>query len=119
MSKKLHTPVILTSYRPKKDKSVSITFETDEKTAEQIGELHSLTGMYGYLFFKAEDQLTANEIKQINELETEISGKSKSKRLMNVLFRLHEQGGEGSFNDFYANKMESIINKYKSKLDDR
>jgi hypothetical protein len=117
MSKKIHRSVIFTKFNPRKDKSATITFETQEQTSEEIGELHGLTGMYGFLIFKAENQLTPEEVKGINSLETEVHGKTKSKRLMNVLFRLHEQQGEGDFDTFYANKMESIINQIKNKLD--
>jgi hypothetical protein len=117
MSKKLHRAVVLTKFNPKKDKSATITFETLEQTPEDIGELHALTGTFGYLVFKSENQLTDTEIKDISNLETELRGKTKSKRLMNVLFRLHEQQGEGDFDTFYANKMESIINQIKNKLD--
>ncbi len=117
MSKNLHRAVVLTKFNTKKDKSATITFETLEQTPEDIGELHGLAGTFGYLMFKSEKQLTDSEIKDINNLETEVHGKSKSKRLMNVMFLLHKQEGEGSFDEFYAQKMESIINQIKNKLE--
>lgn len=122
------TPAVLTKYNPRKDRSVTISFETDEKSAEQIAELHGIMGTYGALVFKAEDQLTPKELKEIKSLDLEMAGKSKSERLRNVLYVLHQQENKGSykdeyavvkrdFNDYYAQKMEEIINHYKGKLE--
>jgi hypothetical protein len=114
---KLLASAILSNYRPKKDKTVSVTFELNEKTAREIGELHELTGSFGYLLFKAEQQLTNSEIKEINELKTEIVGKTKSQRLRSVLYAIWNQGGCGKFKDFYSYKMEEIIGHFIKKLD--
>ena len=114
---KLITPAILNSYRPKKDKSVSITFETQEYTAQQIGELHGLVGSYGALVFKPEDQLTSAEIKEIDELDLEVGGKTKAQRLRNVLYKVWETTeSEVEFKDFYAEKMEGLIDKLKEDI---
>jgi hypothetical protein len=50
--------------------------------------------------------------------------RTKAQRLRGVLFKLHEQENakiplnfQTSFDDFYAKKMEEIINHFKSKLD--
>ena len=114
---KLITPAILNSYRPKKDKSVSITFETDEKNGHQIMELHGLTGSYGALVFKPEEQLTTAEIKEIDELDLEVSGKTKAQRLRNVLYKVWETtASEYEFKDFYAERMEGLIDKAKEEI---
>jgi len=115
--KKLITSAILTKYSPRKDRSVSLTFELNEQKAEEVAELHRLTGMYGGLVFKPENQLTKQEIEEIDGLEIELSGKTKSQRLRNVLFKLHQQEGGGDFNDFYAEKMESLISQIKNRLE--
>lgn len=114
---KLHTSVYLDRFNTKKDRTVSITFSTNEKTGKEIGELHELTGSFGYMIFKPEDQLTKDEIKAIDELDTELSGKTKAQRLRSVLFLVHQQEGEGDFVDYYADKMESLIEHFKSKLE--
>ncbi len=109
MSKKLHSAVILTKYSPRKDKSVLLSFETQEKTAQEIGELHDLVGTYGFLVFKSENQLTTDEIEDINNLETELHGKTKSKKLQNVLFVRWNKGDKDiTFNEFYAREMDII-----------
>ena len=115
---KLLKAVILNSYRPKKDKSVSLTFETQEQTANDIAEMHSLSGMMGVLYFRPEDQLTDSEMKELDALEMEYNGKSKSKQLKNVLYRVWQQT-ETSMNEkeFYAHTMDVIIQHYKTKLE--
>lgn len=113
----LVTPAILTKYNPRKDKSVTISFETNEKNVQQIMELHNLMGTYGGLVFKPEDQLTPQELKEIDDMSFEMHGKSKSNRLRDVLYILHKQEGEGDFKDYYAEKMESIINQIKGRLE--
>lgn len=43
--------------------------------------------------------------------------KSQSQRLRNVLYLLHESNQmEGDFDDYYAEKMEQIINHFKTKI---
>lgn len=114
---KLLTSAYLSRYNPKKDKSVSIVFETEEKNAEQIGELHNMVGMVGYLCFKPESQLTTQEIKDIDDMETELGGKTKAQRLRSVIYLLHLQQGKGDFKDYYSEKMEELITHFKTKLE--
>jgi hypothetical protein len=116
---KLHTSVYLDRFNTKKDRTVSITFSTNEKTGKEIGELHELTGSFGYMIFKPEDQLTKDEIKAIDELDTEVSGKTKAQRLRAVLWVSHKANDEGydDFVDYYAHKMEELIEHFKSKLE--
>ena len=107
----------------KSDKSVSLTFETGlEQSSEQFMEIDMAVGMAGYLMFKPESQLTDKEIKAIESLKTDLGGKSKSKRLMNVLFVYWEtvnKHGFEDFADFYEVQMEKYIGEIKETLPDR
>lgn len=115
---KLLKAVVLNGYRPRKDKSVTLTFETQEQGSHDIAEIHDLVGHYGVLFFKNENQLTEKELQELESVELEYFGKTKSKRLKNVLYRLWQQEEEDtSHEDFYALEMEKIINHYKNKLE--
>lgn len=111
------TAAILVKYNPRKDRSVTITFETDEKNAGQVMELHGLMGTYGGLVFKPEDQLTPQEIKEIDSLDLEMGGKTKSQRLRNKLYIKWQQvGNKGDdFNNFYARSMDKIIDDIELK----
>jgi len=119
---KIITSAILDGYTPRKDKSITIRFNTDEKTPAQISELHGLLDSYGYLYFKPEETLTIDEIKELDNLDTDLYDKPKtqSKRIRNVLFLNWQRDNDGyvEFKDYYKNKTEKIIQHFKNKLDD-
>jgi hypothetical protein len=123
--KNLLIQVTLDRANRKKDKSVSLSFITQlEQSSEEFMKIDSLLNDSGVLFFKSNGTLTKEEIKELENVEIEVEGKSKSQRLRNVMFILHKQLSEKntinknlSFNDFYSAKMEDIIEHYKSKLE--
>ena len=114
-------PVQLDNYSNRKDKTVTLRFITQEQTPEQIAGIHSLIDTFGYLCFKAEEALTGSELKELDELDTDLmeGGKTQSKRIKNVLYLNWSNSNEGfdEFKDYYKNKTEKIIQFYKDKLD--
>lgn len=107
-------------YTPRKDGSFSVRFVTGEKMPSEVMDLHALMGHLGYLYFRAAEQLTPSELKELDELDTEMGEtKSKSQRLRNTLYRYWEQDNKGyeEFKDFYSNWMEKIIIQIKDKLE--
>jgi len=102
----------------RKDRSVSLTFITSlEQSTDEFMELDSILNESGVLFFKSNGNLTKEEVKELESTEIENEGKTKSQRLRNVLYILHKQSKSNqSFNDFYADKMERIIQHFKDKL---
>lgn len=118
MALDLMLPTIFTSYRPRVDKSASLTFSTLELDVNKMGMLFSLQGKTGALVFKAEGDLTKNEILMCENMEIELGGKTKSERLRNVLYRNWELDNEGNetFDKYYSLKMEIIITHFKGKL---
>ena len=107
------------SYRPKKDKSCSLTFVTDlEVDSEQIKQFHESLDSRGILFFSVKGELTQQEIDEIDAVDLELEGKSKSQRLRNVLYVLWTQeGSKGNFKEYYSDRMEKLIQQIKDKLD--
>ena len=115
----------------KKDKSVSFTFTTQlEESSEGFMEIDKLLGSNGVMYFKDSGTLTTEEVKELDNVEIEVEGKTKSQRLRNVLYVLHSQippttqntgseiiGTRISFDAFYSSEMERIIQHYKDKLD--
>lgn len=107
----------------KKDKSVSFTFITQlEQSPEEFMEIDRLLNDSGVIYFKSNGNLTKEEIKELDNVEIEVEGKSKSQRLRNVLYIYYQQKLDGKdslgdFNGFYSNEMEKIIEHYKSKLE--
>ena len=118
----LLTTVTLESARRKKDRSVTLTFNTQlEQSSEQFMQMDNLLNDAGVLYFKSNGQLTKEEIKELDNVELEVEGKTKGQRLRNVLYVLWEQTTQMNdnmdFNNFYANKMEEVIEHFKGKLE--
>ena len=101
----LLTGAIMESYRSLKDKTIKITFETQEPTPEILTQIALHNQKFGFLAFK-------------EDAYKEDKGKTPSKRLRNVLFVLFKQDSEGydNFSDYYNNKMEKFITHIKGKL---
>lgn len=119
MSKKMLHQVCLESYRPRKDKSFTLTFSTQELSTEQVSAVNDLHGKMGILYFADKDATTAEELAELDKVDIELEKQSYSKRLRNVLFVLHQQmgGNSDNFKPFYEQKMEALITSIKAKLD--
>ena len=109
----------------KKDKSVSMTFITQlEQSTDDFMQIDKILNDSGVLYFKS--NLTIEEVKSLEDTEIEVEGKTKSQRLRNVLYifwkqlidskELDDVKPNQTFNDFYSNEMEKIIEHYKNKL---
>lgn len=103
----------------KRDKSVSLTFVTSsEQSSEEYMAIDKELNQTGVLYFKPDGQLTQKEIDELDNVDIELEGKSKSQRLRNVMYILWQQGAEGkNFKDFYSDRMELLIEQIKQKLD--
>ena len=109
--------VILDGATRKKDKSVSLRFTTTlEQSSEEFMEVDKVLDTYGIIYFSDRDTLTQREIEEIEKVDIEIEGKTKSQRLRNVLHVYNSQNDNIDFKEFYATEMERIIEHYKSKL---
>lgn len=109
----------LDSFRSLKDKTLRLTFETQEPTAEQIKEIALNIQKFGYLVFSG-NQLTPEQLDEIERTKNDLydSTKTPSKRLRNVLYVWWQQNNKGyeKFDDYYLYHMERIINNVKDKL---
>jgi len=110
--------VILTRANRKADKSISITFTTClEQNSTEFMKIDELLSTNGILYYSQKDSLTQEEIDEISKADIKKEGKSKSQRLRNTLFILHKETQvKESFNEYYANQMENIINHFKNKI---
>jgi hypothetical protein len=110
--------VVLDRINRKKDKSVSITFITDnEQTSEQFMELDKQLDQRGILYFKPKGLLTTAEADELDNVDIELEGKTQSQRLRNVLFVYWQQSNSNiEFKQFYKSETEKIIEHYKGKL---
>ena len=110
---------ILESYRSLKDKTLKITFETNEPTPEQLVGIATLINKFGYLAFK-EDQFKTQEKEILESLESdyEDTRKTPSQRLRNVLYVnwQHDPKGYKDFNLYYEYMMNLMIERWKKEL---
>jgi hypothetical protein len=113
-------PAILESFRSLKDKTLKVTFESNELTPEQLTGIAQMINSFGYIAFK-NTPFKDREKEFIDTLEPEYNdtGKTPSQRLRAVLYRLWEQTPEGyeDFNRYYDFRMEQLIKHFKTKLD--
>lgn len=110
---------IMESYRSLKDKTIKVTFETQEPTPEMLTQIALHNQKFGFLAFK-EDAFKEDEKTVLMELESsyEDNGKTPSKRLRDVLFVMYKQDDKGydTFSKFYDYYMEQFIKHVKGKL---
>lgn len=112
---------ILESFASLKDKTLKITFTTNEVTPAQLSQIAQSIQTFGWLAFKR-DMFKQDEKDALEGLESgyEDKGKTPSQRMRSVLFVNwnNDHLGYEVFNDYYIAEMEKIIDHYKSKLDE-
>jgi hypothetical protein len=117
---KILIPAQLTGYRPKADKSFSLTFNTMELKPEEKVVVDQLFQQEGFLSFK-DSAFTSDETDLFDSLDIDLTDnrKTPSQRLRNVLYRNWEQDNLGHtvFKDYYSYQMEKLITGFKNKLD--
>lgn len=107
------------TFRPRKDGSVSLAFETQEIRDEAlIKKLMYLRGSFGVIIFATEGTKEV-EVPPIPSPDEFDGTKSHSQRQRGILWHLWkaETGGEGDFESYYRVKMESVITHWKNKLE--
>jgi len=114
----LQLEVSFDRYTSRADGSMGLTFTTTlEVNGDTVKDIHSFKKQVGWLLF-AENEIQDSDIPKE---PARGEGKTQSKRLHDVLFvwwnTLKESGDNSDdFNTFYRNKMEQIIEHYKTKL---
>ena len=112
-------PAQLEAVTTRKDKTLKLTFGTNELTPNQASELFTIANQFGYLAFKDED-FKREELEVVESLKSELEDtlKKPSQRLRGVMFICFKQDNEGfnTFSKYYDSKMEQVINHFKGKL---
>jgi len=114
-------PSQLMKFESLNDKSVKLTFGTQELNPEQLGEMGQALQRFGWLAFQ-DDPFKSEEKGFLENLESdyEDTGKSPAQRLRAVLYLNWKQKPEGyeDFNRYYDFRMNKIVEHFKTKLDD-
>ena len=116
MSNLLRT-VTLDRASRKKDKSVSLTFITQtEQTSEQFMEIDNALGESGVFYFKPSGNLTTEEIKELDNADIEVEGKTQSQKIRNKIWVLGNKQGYDA-DSFYKLKTEKILDYLQKEID--
>lgn len=112
-------PAYVNGINALKDKSVKITFVTQELTPSLAGSLFSLQGKLACVYISEKESIPQREIDQVDKLDPDLPGKTQSQRLRNVLYKLFEQDSEGfqNFDMYYKAKTDKIIEHLKTKIE--
>lgn len=95
---------------------LKMRIDTQELDLSTRAELLGWGEKFGYVAFMETPSLEI-DLSKVPPPTHETEGKSPSKRLRAVLYIYWEQrGSKGSFETFYANQMEVIIDALKDKL---
>ena len=111
---------ILENISTRQDGSVKLTLGTNELDASHAGQLFQLRNKFCKVLI-SDSNISDVEEKLIDEqrLQDGKKVKSKAQRLRAALYVLHEQNGgtTETFEEYYNDKMELLINQIKSRLE--
>jgi len=113
---------IVESVATRADKTLKITLGSNELSPEGYANLFKLHQKFVEVLIN-EDGVDDVDIRKLDEAtfdeHDKRQTKSPSQRLRNVFFLLWEQNKEGfeDFKDYYAKKMEAVLEYYKAKID--
>lgn len=111
-------PATLENITTRKDRTLKLTFGTQELPPKKAGEIMAIANSLCYLAIK-EEIFTKEQENNLSKLKAEPVGKSKSQQFRAVLFRLWEQESEGfeTADKHYDSKMQTLIDHFKNKLE--
>ena len=109
-------PATLEGVSTLKDGGVSLRFHTQELSADEKTTAFGYQQGFGWLLFQEKDDY--KEDVDLGEIRKDTGGKSPSQRMRSVLYLLWQKAGSSaSFEVYYAQQMERIIDMLKMKLD--
>lgn len=110
----ISVPAEVVDIRPKVDRSWKLSFNTRELTGDEVAVLADNFQGEGWLVFKPNGSVTEEEI-PTGDADSGI--KTQSQRLRDVIFVDYRQHGKaGSFENYYRNYLEKLIEFAKSRL---
>ena len=108
-------PAYLTGFKSRSDKSIGLSFTTQELSGETLAELQNLNQSYGWLLYK-ENEGDDLEVPDDNA-PSDPDEKSPSKVLYNRMYvYFKEKKLTGDFSTWRRGQLETIGQKYLDKL---
>lgn len=111
-------PAQIVDFRPKKDRSYKITFETRELSGKEVAILVDNFQGEGWLLYDPNEAIKEVDIPK-GSADSGLEGKTPSQRLRSAIFVLWQQSGEpgADFNRYYQTQVERMIDAIKEKLE--
>jgi hypothetical protein len=114
-------PVVLEAVKTRRDNTITMTFGALELPPATMAAVFQQMNKYGFLAFK-ESEMNQGEIDAVAaaaETFSDDPGKTPSKRLRGVLYRLWEKDNLGfsTFPTYYQHQMERLITHFKSQIE--
>lgn len=115
--KRFQIPAVLEGVSTLKDGGVSMRFHTNELNSDAKALAFDYQGEFGWLLFQ-QNEHSDESTKDLEAVRRDTGGKSPSQRLRSVLYKLYLQRGDSSktFEQYYAEQMERMINAAKERL---
>jgi len=112
-------PASIFGVRTLQDKTVRLTIDCQEMHPESMAELFALQGGIGWLFFH-EQPIKEIDTRNLPDIELDRDEKHPSSRLRAAIYVLWNQSKKSqTFEVFYRDTMEKLIDFIKSKLDEK
>jgi hypothetical protein len=114
-------PAQIEGVATRSDKTLKVTIGTQELPPSDAGRLFGMNQRLCYIAIKEEafekDDVTLMEGLNVSSEDTK--NRTPSQRLRGILFVLFKEDSKGheSFDSFYAQQMEKLIQHFKDKLD--
>lgn len=116
--RRILTAAQLDGYSRRKDRTISLRFITQEQDSNAIALIDSYVDQYGYLLFQFEGY-SEDQLQELAGAKADLDrGKTKSQRLRAVLYKVWEKNPILDFDTFYNQKMDAIIEHFKSQIDE-
>jgi len=113
---KTSIPAAITKVTTMRDKTIRLQVDCQETDAETMTDLFRLNDKLGWFFFH-ESPIKEIDTKKLPEIKLERGQKTPSERLRSCLYVLWEsEKTDMDFDNYYLNKMNSIIEWIKTKL---
>jgi isopentenyldiphosphate isomerase len=112
-------PAQIEGLTSRKDKTIKVTFGTQELTPVDAAQVFQLNQRFCYIAIK-EESFQQEELDNIDSIKTDLeSNKTPSQRLRGILYISYQQNDEGfkDFMTYYISKMDKLCEHFKSKLD--
>jgi len=110
---------IMENVSTRRDGTIKLTLGTQEVSQGKAGELFTMQNKTLAIYLSVKETVPQSVMDQVDSVDVDMPGKTKSQRQRAVLYRIWELQKEGhkTFESYYAFKMEQHINDLKSVLE--